>query len=243
MTFAEQCEQGARADAALREGRYAEAREAYTQLAAQVAASQRVDAFIVSKAALGLLIALIHEDARQQAHSLWTSTLEDDHGHGVLSVGIHGLENGQVSVHDLMVYFLVCAYLHSLGTEPEAAVRGVNDFMGRVARHAFERDPSLLPGVLNNWWLHLQEIFHHGLVPQSAAQEWMSVSERYARRVPTAPLTFPPPAPWVVDWQGPGAQVTEFHPDGSVRTVPAPESHASPPRKKGFFARLFGRGD
>jgi hypothetical protein len=219
MTFAEQCALGEQADALLAAGRHADARAAYESLSAKIEESKRVDSFIVSKVALGLLLTRIEQGDLQGAHSLWLSSLEDDRGHGVLGIGIHGLETGQTSVHDLMVYFLISAYMHSLSSDPKAALVGVNDFMKRVMQYAFEEDPELLPLALNNWRLHLKEVFNGEEVPARASHLWMEAQLRYGKKVPEAPIAFPKPSRWVIDWGEPDAPVTEFGPDGSVRQV------------------------
>jgi hypothetical protein len=239
VSFEEQCAAGEAADAAWAAREYANAERAYQTLLQKVTAGQELDTFVVAKIALGLLLSHIAQDDEAGAHQIWTQTRED----GALGVGVWSLENGQTSVHDLMIYFLICAHLHSLNPARDQAVNGVNDFMSRVAAYAAEEDPSLLPLVVSNWQVHLREIFESELdaVPREARGMFDEYSSRLSAHA-RLPLAFPRPSPWKIDWLGPDAKATVYGPDGSTHRVSAAElADSSPARGRGWLARILGR--
>jgi hypothetical protein len=239
MNFTDQCALGESADGLLNERKFEEAEAAYLDLLRQVQGGRKIDAFIVAKIALGLLLCRIGRGAEGEAHALWIQGIED----GALGIGIHGLENGQTSVQDLMIYFLVSAHLHSLATDRDQALASVNDFMARVTGYAFTSAPELLPLSLSNWKRHLMEIYE-GAIPSQATAGIQMAERRYGQVVPLLPLRFPAPARWVVDWGDPKGQVTAFLPDGSMKQIDETEADvfsSQKGKKKGLWARLFGR--
>lgn len=243
MTFEELCKQGDAADALLAQKDYVQAQSAYEDILDAAIESGVLDSFIVSKIALGLLLSLLGQKRDGAAHELWTKDIED----GPMGMGIWGLENGQTSTHDLIVYFLASSYLHSLSTDADGALTGVNDLMGRVSGYAQEEDESMLPLVVHNWNLHLAEIFEGGDIPDAASAGLRSLEGSLEAQVQSdgsdsgfSGVTFPPVSPWVIDWNGPDDEVTEFSPDGTVRRVKAGEEAGRKPKKRGFFSRLFG---
>lgn len=236
MEFGELCTQGESADSLLAAGRFAEAEAAYAALLDEVTASKTLDAFVLSKITLGMLVSLIHQDRENEAAPIWTSEIKD----GPLGIGIYGLENGQTSVHDLIVYFMVSAHLQSLNPDPAHAVEAVSDFMGRVRNYATAEDPSLLPLLANNWRVHLQEIYEGAPIPDHASAELRALQQTVGLDAQRA-IKFPAPSPWIVDWNGPDDEVTAFTPDGSVERIPREQvAELGKQKKRGFFSRLFG---
>lgn len=235
MEFAQQCRAGSSIDAMLASGRTAEAEKAYYELLERVLATKKLDIFVISKITLGLLLALIQQDRESDAAEIWTMGMED----GTLGMGVHGLEIGQTSTHDLMVYFLISAHLQSLNPDPDAALRAVDDFMTRVCTYANDNDDSKLRALaINNWRVHLLEIHNQGAVPEATLQTYKT----FATEEPQSPrLRFPDPSPWVVDWNGEDDQVHVFSPDGKVEQMSSSEAEDIPaPKKRGFLSKLFG---
>src|SRR5579862_8294206 len=109
ISFRDQCALGEKADALYLDGRLAEAEQAYFDLLHRVEHTRIFDAFVASKIALGLLLVYIAQDELLKAHRLWVS---DSHDYP-MGVGIFGLEHGQTSANDLIVYLFICAFLHS----------------------------------------------------------------------------------------------------------------------------------
>jgi hypothetical protein len=187
-----------------------------------------------------VLLSRIAQDNEAGAHQVWTQRIGDRTTFGL---GVWGLENAKVSGHDLAIYCLISAHLHSLAIDRAAAVRGMNDCMDRVASYAREVDTSLVPIVLSNWRIHLREIFESELagVPAEAKQAMTRFSEGVSL-APQRPLTFPRPSPWIVDWEAPDAKVRVYTPEGTVHPVaPSEVERFVAARRPGFFARLFGR--
>lgn len=237
MTFDELCKEGDAADALLNEQRFPEAERAYQNVLAQAKDSGVLDSFIVSKVALGLLMCMLGQSRDAEAHALWTKELKD----GPLGMGIWGLENGQTSTHDLIVYFLVSAYLHSLSTDPESALSSVDDLMHRVSGYALEDDNSFLPILINNWNRHLEEIFEGQDIPDYARADLQELETRFGGDPGLPTIAFPHLSPWVVDWNGPDDEVTSFSPDGTVSREKRSDAEGRARKKRGFFSRLFGR--
>src|SRR5262245_4216520 len=95
---------GEAADAVFVAGDFEAAHAAYAALWANVKATRKLDAFIVSKIVLGMLLCKVSTGEHQQAHTLWTMQMGDAGG---LGIGIYGLENGQVDTRDAAIYLMV----------------------------------------------------------------------------------------------------------------------------------------
>ena len=194
--FDELCKAGNQADALLESGRYHEALGAYAEIFERSNAANTVDSFVAAKTALSILLAGVRSGDPQGAHKLWSAPKETRVGQGV-----HFLELGQTSVHDLMIYFLISAHLYSIVTDQEAALEGMEDCIQRVARYAREEAPELLPLVIGNWRAHLEEIFEKPLaqVPASAARNHKAFASSIGPLLVPAGLNFPAPSPWQID--------------------------------------------
>jgi hypothetical protein len=195
--FDELCKAGNQADALLESGRYPEALGAYADIFERSDAANTVDSFVAAKTTLSILLARVKSGDPQGAHKLWSAPKETRIGQGV-----HFLELGQTSVHDLMIYFLISAHLYSIVTDQEAALEGMEDCIQRVARYAQEEAPELLPLVIGNWRAHLEEIFEKPLaqVPASAARNHKAFALSIGPLLVPAGLNFPAPSAWQIDW-------------------------------------------
>jgi hypothetical protein len=215
MTFEEQCRLGEQADALVGKGELEAGEKVFTELLGRVLEDKKLDSFIMAKLVLGLLLCLLRQARVQDAFEIWKSSLDDG---TPIGIGVYALEQGQTSVHDLMVYFFLSGFLHSMSTDAEAAVPAVNDLMARICNYGFEEDEKVLPVALNNWRLHLLEL---GDGKELASPERRDMLERYGREVEEGPLMFPGPSRWVIDWAAADAEATVFTPDGEVQQMPA----------------------
>ena len=213
MTFDRHCAAGERADALLASGDLDAARAAYDDLLDDIRASGTVDSFVMAKLTLGVLLLELERGDIGAAHGVWISRLDDS----LYGLGIYALERGHTSVHDLIAYLMVSAFLHSrsLG-DREAAADAVHDLMGRVTRYAAEEDSSLLTIALSNWRRHLDEVHDYGEVPARHLRRWRAAADRHGGVVSGDRVLFPQPAPWVITWRS-GVAAT-FYPDGRVET-------------------------
>jgi hypothetical protein len=196
ISFEDQCRLGERADGLLRTGHLDAADHAYRDLAVQVAAGKSIDAFIAAKLTLGLLLTRVRSGDLVGAQALWLSREPG----AVFSAGIFALENGQTSAHDLALYRLISAHLHSLKTDPALALEGVNQELSQVASYGFDRDRRMVWLVLRNWKQHLSAIYSGGPYPEGAARSLLAIERRFGQSVPLGPIDFPPPARWAIDW-------------------------------------------
>jgi hypothetical protein len=202
------CSRGQAADRALTAGDFAGAEASYRAVADTMLEARELDSFVCAKATLGLLLALVGQGRHADAHAVWIREIDDV----PWGLGVYALEHGHTSVHDLMVYSLVSAFLHSLGAgDREAAADAVESLLGRVLAHAAAEEPDLAPVALSNWRLHLHEIYE-GEVPDRRARA-RAEAERQHGAAPLLPLRFAAPSPWRITWGGPE---TVFYPDGSV---------------------------
>lgn len=235
------CRAGEAADELLVAGRYADAAAAYASLWDEVRATRKVDALIVSKLVLGMLVCKTMLGALADAHALWTLEMG---GKDALGIGIYGLENGQTHERDVAIYLMVSAHLHSFNPDREAAQLGVDKGLSTVVEYATTaEDAAMRDQALGNWYHHLVEI--HGSEP--SARALASFREAGGDR-PEAlrPIAYPRPALWVVDWGD--DEAFAVMPDGTVASgsnaqVSALEAptRASSPARPGFWKRLFGR--
>ncbi|GGK33933.1 hypothetical protein [Nocardia camponoti] len=103
------------------------------------------------------------------------------------------LERAQASPGDLLVYRLIEAHLHSLSSgDPDTAANAVDSIMQSCVNFAAEHDPRLIPRILNNWALHLAEVYQPA-IRTPALQE---AERKWGPSQPGA-LFFPHPMPWV----------------------------------------------
>lgn len=143
------------------------------------------------------MIGLVHSDRVVEAHQVWTSDPSELNGLGILAI-----ESGQTSTHDLMAYYLVGAFLHSLSLSaghPDTASTAVDTLMGICVEYAARRQPSKVPLMLNNWRRHLREL--HGPVPAPKYQAAFGrAASWWGQPVPEGGLYWLLPDRWVVDW-------------------------------------------
>ncbi len=205
---------GEQADALLDE-QPAEAESAYLDLVRKVIEGRRFDAFLLSKIALGLLLAKIKRGDIDGARRTQAVDIE---GNMLIGTGIRGLEQFQTSEHDRVLYYLVCAFLHSHETDPKAGAKAVTRCMRRVLKYARAKEPELVPMALRNWRLHLAHLYD-GRAPASMAKALLTEERRYGREVPAVPMAFPPPAKWTLSWTDPGAKMSLVDRQGRVRSV------------------------
>lgn len=185
------CERGQAADMFYNTARYEDAEKAYLSLYEDMKRDGVIDLYIASKLVLGLLLCWIEDHQVERAFRLWTSKPSDD-----LGEGIYGIERGQTSRHDRVVYDVVSAFFHSLSAgDIGIATASVNELMHRVCEYAHESDPLLLGLALSDWKQFLM-LLHGQYVPPEVAQPVLEEMERYGRTVPLDGIEFPPPAPW-----------------------------------------------
>ena len=204
--FDQLCSLGDQADTLLKAKRYPEAQSAYIDILDRAINAEHLDSFIVAKVTLGYLLALVESGDIAQAHQVWTFR-PDQH---LLGDGIHFLENGQTSVHDLMIYFLISAHLHAHNTDNQAGFEGMQDHMQRVARYAVEEAPELLAVVIGNWRHHLEEIFELPLasVPPRAKVQLQELEMKAGPTITPKRVYFPKPSLWKIDWPSKATPMT-----------------------------------
>ncbi len=195
MKLEELCEAGEQADAHLEAGRLEEAEQAYVDLLTAMIDDGEMQAFILAKLTLGLLLTALRHGNIPAAHEIWTASEEDD----PFSLGIHCLENAQTDDHDFIVYLFISAFLHSIGTEPAAARDAVEDYMSRICEYAERENPEMLPLAVNNWRQHLLEIYEDREIPPEALAQVERAAEGLSDPVPEGPIGLPSPSSWEIE--------------------------------------------
>ncbi|WP_067821777.1 hypothetical protein [Nocardia inohanensis] len=191
---AAQCEAGELADGLLAAGQPGRAAEAYRALITDALGTGRPDLLIMGKSLLGLMQALIFDNRVREAFDVWV-----DQG-PASKIGILALEQGQTSVHDLIGYRLVEAYLHSLSSgDKTAATQAVDTVMRGCVDYAFAHEPDVVARMLTNWRRHLTEIYDDAPPPAVFAQVEVAES-RLGYTAPPGPLYWSQPSRWVIDW-------------------------------------------
>lgn len=188
------CLRGNQADALYNEGRYREALVAYTRLLKEMEKSGTVDSYLVAKATLAVLLTQIRLGQLQEAVSVWTAQMEDS----LFGIGIYGIEHAQTTVHDLICYDFICAYLHTVtAANKDEASEAVNQYMSRICEYLIEQDEKeMLRLALSNWKQHLNEI--HGSRPPLAFVKPLIEIEKafFGEPVRLQSIGFPQPADW-----------------------------------------------
>ena len=196
LTFEEQCSLGQNADILYREKKYGKAQLGYFQLLRKIQLSEKMDIYILSKTTLGLLLVAIKTEHFEEATEMWTSQQGTLFGYGV-----YGLEQGQTSVHDLMLFYMISSFLftkHSK-SKPDEAARAVNQYLSHICQFALEQEPELLPMALNNWRLHLNDIYKEG-IPQDQKENFEKFEELMIEYEKIDQVQFPDPDGWNLDW-------------------------------------------
>lgn len=196
--FKKFCTAGQEADRYFQEGRYREAHAGYARLLHEIETSRLVDSYLLSKITLGLLMSHIKLGEYPKAFVIWNSNLEDS----LFGLGIYGLEHAQTSVHDMICYDFVCAFLHSLSDgDKDDSAAAVNQYMSRICEHLFDSgDEKTLRQAISNWKQHLKEIFPSSL-PHHAAKPLIETEQRLMAITGGGPVRlegigFPPPSVW-----------------------------------------------
>jgi len=195
VTLEELCAAGELADEHLAAERFEEAEKGYIGLLSGMVDDGEVDAFILAKLTLGLLITELQRGNIESAHEIWVADGEDD----AFALGIYSLENDQTSDHDFAVYLFISAFLHSIGTDPKAAEEAVNHYMGQLCEYASNEAPELLAVAVNNWRQHLREIYEQEDPPAEACKAVNEFADKLANPEPDRPIEFPLPGPWEMD--------------------------------------------
>lgn len=215
--FAAWCAMGEKAAAAYAAGKFQEASLAYQATFDRMLSTRKVDLFVAGKVVLGLLLCHLKLGETQQAFTLWTATKDSP-----LWFGIQGLEQGQVSARDAIVYKMIEGFLHSLSLgDKQQAANAVNKIMSTVSDYSFEHEPGWLPQVLSNWHRYLAEVYENGSPPEPVAAALQRAVKRSGRELPLCAIDFPQPARWVIDW------LPEGQAAAGTSTPPAAEGPAA----------------
>ena len=187
------CTRGEKADQLYSQGRYAEALKGYTGLLNDMENDSQIDSYLIGKVTLGVILTHIKMGQLQKAITVWNSTLEDS----LFGIGIYGLESAQSTLHDILTYDFICAYLHSVAdATPDESGHAVTQYMSRVCEHAMEAgNRDLCRMALNNWKQHLREIFKTS-IPFAYAKPLIDFEKAYGTQVKLGALEFPAPEAW-----------------------------------------------
>ena len=204
--FDQLCALGNKADNLLATQQFDRASSAYIDILTRSDEAGVFDSFILAKVTLGYLLALVESGDISQAHQVWTFR-PDQH---ILGEGVKFLETAQTSAHDLAIYFLISAYLHSHATDREGALQGVDERMKQVANYALAEDPELMPIVMTNWRGYLEEIYEvpFNALPKSATVEFGKFVEKAIVVFGPSEITFPRPSLWKIDWDSEATPVS-----------------------------------
>lgn len=187
------CDTGNDANKLFASGFYKEAEKKYLEIMAQLRKSKKMDSYVVSKSVLGLLLAAIKSQNFERAINIWVKHSADS----IFAVGISGLENAQTSVHDMIVYDFICAYLHSVSVnKAQSSAKAVNLYMSRVCEHALEtKDKEMMRLALSNWKQHLREVFTQS-IPHEIATELIKFEKKFGEAVKVGTIDFPKLSAW-----------------------------------------------
>ncbi|MCK5682636.1 hypothetical protein KAJ27_00885 [bacterium] len=194
--FNELCKLGNEADSAYNKGNLSPAFENYNQILGTMLEIGDIDSFLVSKGTLGILLSFIMAKQLKEANQIWTTDQDS-----LYWIGIDGLENGQVSINDTILYMQVCAYLnaHSEGKSEKRADK-VSSLYYRICQftdHVFADKKAVM---ITNWFLLLKGIFPEK-IPEKYNDmidsiECDDVSESEC-------VVFLEPSKWVITWDAP----------------------------------------
>jgi hypothetical protein len=197
-SIVELCELGEAADQLYLGGDYEGAEDAYMRVLRKMKNQSTIDSYLMSKLTLGMMLTLICSGKIQDAFNIWTASIEKESS--LFGIGIHGLENGQVSVKDTMLYDFICAYFHSLsGGDPKEAAEALNFYMNRICDYAKDNDPELLPTALSNWILQIHNIFE-GPPPKTQLEDYEYWAKELGKTETQPDVQFPEPSKWVPEF-------------------------------------------
>jgi hypothetical protein len=218
------CKLGDQADQLLVQGRARESLKIQLQILREVETKGDLDSYLLAKVTLGVLRSYVKLGDFKNAFQVWNSTLDD----GLYGIGIYALESAQTTVHDLIIYDMLCGFLHTLAeSEHEEAAQAVNQYMSRVCEHALEQgDRSIFRQAINNWKQHLRSVFQTS-IPHEFAQDLIRYERQLGETVKLEAIDFPSPSGWSRpdDFREMSRVVQISH--GKVRTRPRPNRRAA----------------
>lgn len=189
----EYCSLGETADKHLRAGRVRDALKTYNEMLKKLEESGEMDSYLMAKITLGTLRCYVKLGDFKNAFTVWNASLED----GLHGIGIYALESAQTTVHDMITYDMLCAFLHTLAdANKEEAAEAVNQYLSRVCEHALdEGDRATMRQAVNNWKQHLREVFA-GSIPHQHAVALIKFERQLQADIKNDPIDFPLPSPW-----------------------------------------------
>lgn len=187
------CQAGERADTYLRQGRPRDALKIYGEMMGKLEKNKEVDSYLLAKLTLGALRCHVKLGDFKTAFTVWNANMEE----GLFGLGIYALESAQTTVHDMITYDMLCAFLHTLADAPtHEAARAVNQYLSRVCEHAVdEADRKTLRMAISNWKQHFKDIFP-GVTPYEYVSVLIGFEKQLGETVKPEPIDFPLPTPW-----------------------------------------------
>lgn len=187
------CEAGAKADAFLLRGDYREALKLYASILSDVEKSGQLDSYLLAKVTLGTLRCHVKLADFHHAVEIWNAHMDES----LYGIGVYALENAQTKIEDLLVYDMLCAFLHTrVDGDKTQSAKAVNLYLSRVCEHALENgERALMVQALANWKSHLKEIYG-GAFPQNVASALIQFEQQFGEVVRPRPIDFPMPSAW-----------------------------------------------
>jgi hypothetical protein len=191
--FEELCRLGESADELMLRGRTKDALIRLEELMKNLEERGEMDSYLSAKITLSLLRCHLKSGNFKQAFAVWNADLEDS----VHGVGILALESAQTTVRDMVIYDMICAFLHTLADgEKLDAASAVNQYLSRVCEQAFEEGDRLTMRLaLNNWKQHLRDVFASS-IPHECARDLIYFERLFGEPVKPQSIEFPLPAAW-----------------------------------------------
>ena len=189
----ELCTKGNQADKFLYDGRAREALKLYTDITKGLEKTGHVDSYFHAKITLGVLRCYIKLGDFKSAFDVWNATQEDS----VYGIGIYSLESAQTTVRDMIVYDMLCAFLHTrTDADHNDAAAAVNQYLSRVCEQALEDgDRATMKQALSNWKQHLRDVFQSS-IPFEFAEPLIRFEKTLGEAVKPVALEFPVSASW-----------------------------------------------
>jgi len=183
---------GEQADALMNQGDTRQAISIYSDIGREMTRLRVVDLYVVGKITLGTLSALAKDEAWEPAFKIWTAK------DGLYALGISGIEQGQISVYDAMLYRLISARLHGLASRPaQEAKAAVDETLAVIVDWArAEKQDSWLPFVVGTW-LNCYDNITNGQIPSEWRRE---IESRTGLSATRAVWTYPVPDAWNLSW-------------------------------------------
>jgi len=187
------CQAGADADASLASGNYRDALKAYSAILSDVEKTGQLDSYLLAKVTLGTLRCHVKLADFQAAVEIWNAHMDES----LYGIGVYALENAQTKIEDLLVYDMLCAFLHTcIDGDKVQSAKAVNLYLSRVCEYALEHgERALMVQALANWKSHLKEIFG-GAFPQDVAASLIHFEREFGEVVKARPIDFPRAALW-----------------------------------------------